>query len=108
MLSEKEYQFIRHWEEVRVEYSKLSSKLLRGLPMALLFSLPVVILIAVVYFFSPDWYSKISKTTGSSMDAILIALIFIILFFSVARMHFKWEMNEQLYNELKARQNKQD
>ena len=103
MLTEKEIQFIKHWEEVREEYSRFSSKLVRGLPMAMLFSLPIVFLIAFVYFFSEDWYAKISKTAGSSLTAILLSLFFIILFFSVARMHFKWEMNEQLYQELKAR-----
>jgi hypothetical protein len=105
MLTSKEKEFITHWESVREEHTRFSSKLLRGLPMAILFTLPIVLFMAMVYFLSPDWYTKISQIAGSSSTAILLALFLIVLFFSVARMHFKWEMNEQIYEELKKKSN---
>ena len=105
MLTEEEEKFIAHWEAVREEYSSFSSKLTRGLPMALLFGLPVFLTIALVYFFSPEWYTKISQKADSSALAIIIAVFLSVLFFSYMRMHFKWEMNEQLYRELKAKNN---
>jgi hypothetical protein len=40
------------------------------------------------------------------MFAIIIGFILSILFFAYFKMHFKWEMDEQLYNELKAKQKK--
>lgn len=70
--------------------------------MAMLFGLPILLLLAVVYLFFPEWYTKISKTTAGTFDIILIAVFIAILFFSYFRMHFKWEMNEQAYQELKA------
>ncbi len=63
-------------------------------------------MIALVYFLSPEWYTKISKFTGSSTIAIFLSLFIITMFFSVTRMHFKWEMNEQLFKELTSKKNK--
>ncbi|MFT3907802.1 MAG: hypothetical protein QM737_00120 [Ferruginibacter sp.] len=82
------------------------SKLSRGLPMACLFGLPIIFSIALVYFLSPEWYTKISQAAAGSTGMILISVIIFILFFSYFRMHFKWEMNEQLYQELKSRQDR--
>ncbi len=103
MYTEDEAKFIAYWEKVRTEHGKFHSKLIRGLPIAILFALPVLFTIAAVYFFSPDWYTKISQKAGSSSGAIVAAVCIMIIFFSFIRMHFKWEMNEQFYRELKAR-----
>ena len=54
MLSEKEENFIIYWESVRVEYSNWKSKIIRGLPMAIVFTLPVLFSVSAVYFFSPE------------------------------------------------------
>jgi hypothetical protein len=85
------------------------SKLSRGLPMACLFGLPIFLLIAIIYFVSPDWYTKVSKDIDKgSIMMIVISVFIFILFFSYFRMHFKWEMNEQFYLELKSRQKKME
>lgn len=105
MLTEKEISFIQYWEAVREEQSKLTSKFKNGLPMAILFSFPMFLSLAAVYFLSPDWYTKISQQANGSIAAILTSILIIIFFFSFARMHFKWEMNENLYRELKAKMN---
>lgn len=108
MLSEKEIKFLNDWELTREKESSFISKLGRGLPMACLFGLPILFSIALVYFLSPEWYTKISQATAGSANMILISVIIFILFFSYFRMHFKWEMNEQLYKELKSRQKKDE
>ncbi|MEO6933393.1 MAG: hypothetical protein ABI151_17300 [Chitinophagaceae bacterium] len=108
MLSEKEIKFLAYWESVREKESGFVSKLLRGLPMASLFGLPILFSVAIIYFLSPDFYTKISQAAAGSTGAILLAVLIFILFFSYFRMHFKWEMNEQLYDELKARQRRTD
>ena len=108
MLTEKEIEFLRHWEAVRENESTFTSKLARGLPMASLFGIPIIFSVAFVYFFSPEWFTKISQAAAGSTGVILVAVIIFILFFSYFRMHFKWEMNEQLYSELKARQRRED
>ncbi len=107
MLSPKEIEFINHWQSVRVEHSSFGSKMKRGLPMAILFSMPIIFSIAAVYFFSPEWYTKIGQKASSSFTPIFIAVFICILFFAYFRMHFKWEMNEQLFQELMARKNRE-
>ena len=104
MLSEKEIQFLEHWEKVREDHSRFSSKITRGLPMAAMFGLPIILFIFIVYQFFPDWYMKVSQSAGSMVGSIVLAVIILILFFSYFRMQFKWEMNEQLYMELKKKQ----
>ena len=106
MLTEKELSFIQYWETYRIAHSSFTSKMLRGLPMAIMFGLPILLFILSVYLYFPDWYYKISNTTSGSFVAIIIAVLIGIIFFSYFRMHFKWEMNEQLYKELLYKQKK--
>ncbi len=106
MLSEKEVSFISYWEQNRERQSGFLVKLLGGLPMALIFSMPIILLVIVVRLFLPDWYTKISGTSPGMFLTAIIAMLIIALFYSFFRMHYKWEMNEQLYKELKAKQKK--
>ncbi len=108
MLTTEDEKFIEYWERNREAHSTFISKLLRGLPMACVFGLPILLLIVSVYFFIPDWYTKISNTSPQTFFVVVIAVIIAILFYAVARMHFKWEMNDQLYQELKHKQKKVD
>lgn len=101
MNSINEEEFIAYWETVREDYGKFISKLLRGLPMALVFTLPIFFSLISVFLFSPEWFTKISQQLNGSLIPVVFALIVIVLFVAFMRMHFKWEMNEQLYNELK-------
>jgi hypothetical protein len=108
MLTSKEQSFLLRWEQVRERESLFMSKLIGGLPMAFLFGLPILFSIVLVYWLSPSWYTKVASRINSGSVVILIAVLLIILFFSFTRMHFKWEMNEQLYLELKAKLKKED
>ena len=103
MLSEKDKNFMIYWEKEKETRNTFSAKLTQGLPMAALFSVPVLVLITVVYFFFPEWYTKISSRLPGSIITIVVAVIICMLFFSYFRMQYKWEMNEQLYRELKQR-----
>ncbi len=103
MITEKEQQFIVYWEQERTARSTVRSKLLSGLPVAVLFSVPVLLLLFVVYEFFPEWYTKMSKATTGTFVTIVIAVFICVLFFAYFRMHYKWEMNEQYYRELKKK-----
>lgn len=100
MLSEKEKEFVDYWKSVRVRESSFARKLLSGLPVAAVFGLPIILFVVVIYLFFPDWYYKISGTSAGTFMTMVFAVVVIILFFSFFRKQFKWEMNEQLYNEL--------
>ena len=103
MLSEKDKDFIIYWEKEKERRSTFSAKLIDGLPMAALFSVPILLFITAVYLFVPEWYTKISSRLPGSITTIVIAVIICILFFSYFRMQFKWESNEQLYRKKKKK-----
>ena len=108
MLTEREKQFILYWEREREKQNSTKAKLINGLPMAVLFSIPILLFITAVYLFFPEWYTKISNRLAGSLVTIIIAVILCILFYSYFRMHYKWEMNEQAYQELKAKSKKSE
>ena len=108
MISEKETLFLRYWERNRDIENTFISKLTRGFPMALIFGLPIILLIVVVKIFFPDWYMKISGTSPGMFVTAVIAMVGVVIFYSYFRMQYKWEMNEQLYQELKSRENKSE
>lgn len=106
MLSEKETSFIQYWEKVRDHENTFSRKLIAGLPMATLFCMPVLLFVMLVYIFLPDWFAKVSNTNSSTYVVVFLALLIATVFIAYFRMHFRWEMNEQKYLELKAKQKK--
>ncbi len=107
MLSKEQSGFIQYWEANRQRYSSFSSKITRGLPYAAVFFIPILLFVGVVYLFFPDWYAKVSDTSAASLVVASIAVFIAIIFFAYFRMHFKWEMNEQLYKELIYKQQRE-
>lgn len=108
MISEKDIAFLRYWERNRDIENTFMSKLTRGFPMALLFGLPIILLVVVIRLFLPEWYMKISGTSPGMFVTAIIAMMGVVVFYSYFRMQYKWEMNEQLYKELKSKENKSD
>jgi hypothetical protein len=80
MLTEKEKQFLRYWEANKDIENTFLRKLLGGLPMAVIFGLPVILSVVVVRLFFPDWYMKISETTPGMFISAIIAVVCIVLF----------------------------
>lgn len=106
MLTDKEKQFIDYWEKNSAMQASFASKLLRGFPMALLFSLPIALSVIVVKLFFPEWYTKISQISPGMFATVIFAVFVIALFYAVFRMHSKWEHNDEVYKILKSKQNK--
>lgn len=108
MLSPKELEFLEYWEKNRDFENTFSRKLLAGLPMGIIFCTPILFLLAAVYFFLPDWYAKISVNTSNQTFVVVVIGVFLAaIFIAYFRMHFRWEMNEQLFKELKYKQKKE-
>src|SRR5882757_4133447 len=129
MITEKEKLFMAYWEQEREARNTFANKLFSGLPVALLFGLPLIVIVFVIqYFFpqwynrasqvtqqtengqriitkefenNPEWYNKVTQFSTGTFMAIIIAVLIGVFVFSYLRMNYKWEANDQLYKELK-------
>ncbi len=101
MITVQEQLFIDYWESNREKQKKLLYKLAIGLPVGLVFSLPV--LLSVLFH---DWYKTMIFISSTQITLVLITVFGIAVFFALFKMKFKWEENEQRYKELKFKQSK--
>ncbi len=99
MLTKDEKLFIEYWEKNRNRDKKFIRQLATGLPIGLVFSLPI--LLAVIF---DDWYKNMIYISSSQVIVIITGVFIIAVFFAVFRNRFKWENNEQLYKELKFKE----
>ena len=103
MLTKDEKLFLEYWEKNRDKEKRFMRQLAGGLPVGLVFALPVLI---VVIFH--NWYKTMTYISGSQIIVIIIGVLGVAVFFAIFRMKFKWENNEQLYKELKFKEEKDD
>ncbi len=103
MLTKDEKLFIEYWENNRDKKKHFSSMLASGLPMGLIFALPI--LVAVIFH---GWYKSMIYISDSQLIVIIIGVLGVAVFYAIFRMKFKWEQNEQLYKELKFKESKDD
>jgi membrane protein YdbS with pleckstrin-like domain len=102
MLTQEEKQFLRYWEANRLREKKLNKQLLVGLPVGLLFAIPVLIAL----FSGKLWYQRadMQANANSSPVILIVAVICIAVFVAVFYKRHQWEMREQQYLELKAKE----
>ncbi|MEP6951575.1 MAG: hypothetical protein ABI863_19950 [Ginsengibacter sp.] len=103
MLTKEEKLFLEYWEKNRDKEKHFTRQLAGGLPVGLLFALPI--LIALIFH---NWYKSMVYISGSQVIVIIIGVLGVAVFFAIFRMKFKWENNEQLYKELKFKAKKDD
>ena len=103
MLTKDEKLFLEYWEKSREKEKQFLRQLATGLPMGLVFALPV--LLVVVFH---GWYKNMIYISDSQIIVIIIGVLCVAIFFSIFRGKFKWENNEQLYKELKFKEKKDD
>jgi L-cystine uptake protein TcyP (sodium:dicarboxylate symporter family) len=102
MLTEEEKQFVKYWEENRLRQKSWKYRLLTGLPLGILFSAPIMLLLMTARF----WYKRADMMANTIANpvvmilAVLIIAVFVAIFFKAHR----WEMSEQLYQGIKARE----
>jgi membrane protein YdbS with pleckstrin-like domain len=102
MLTETEKQFLQYWETNRLREKKLNKQLLVGLPIGLLFAVPVLIALLT----GKLWYQRadMQANASSSPVVLIIAVICIAVFVAVFYKRHQWEQREQHYLELKAKE----
>jgi hypothetical protein len=101
MLTEREREFLRYWEANRLQEKKVYKQLLIGLPIGLLFAVPVLLIL----FSGKLWYKRADMVANSTNPVVLIiAVIAIAVFMAIFYKRHQWDMREQQYQELKARE----
>jgi hypothetical protein len=103
MLTQQEKDFIVYWENNRERRKKVIKQLFIGLPLGTLFV--ALILISSL----SGWYKRAAMTINvdsSLVIVLLIASLLIVAFIVVFSVRHRWEMDEQQYQELKARERK--
>lgn len=101
MLSEHEKLFVDYWEKNREREGKLANQILQGIPLGLLFSMPVLLLV----FTSRFWFKRADMLLAAKTNpwVLIIAVFLITVFFAAFYKRHKWDMKEQQYLELKGR-----
>jgi L-cystine uptake protein TcyP (sodium:dicarboxylate symporter family) len=99
-LTEKELAFITYWENHRLKEKKFLNQLLVGLPLGILFGMPILI------NFFLGWYKRAEMVANTQLNPVILitAIVLIIVFIAIFSRRHKWEMKEQYYLELKARE----
>jgi hypothetical protein len=105
MLTQQEQEFIRYWETNRLRRKKVFHQFLVGIPVGLLFVIPIVI------NFASGWYKR-ARMEANSEDfnpmVLMVALLLIVGFTAIFYQRHKWDQYEQRYRELLARKQAPD
>lgn len=99
MLTSEELKFLAYWEEKR-KHNKLNPFfLVKGLIAG--FITGILILLSL----SLGWYKRANMDANTKLSPTLLIVIIILIavFVSVLYNSFKYEQNEQLYQELKRK-----
>lgn len=103
MITDEEEAFMTYWKQNRERQKKGMRQFLLGIPIALLFVIPIAI-----NFYS-GWYKRASMmvhTSNFNPGVLLLALLLITVFIAVFSRKFRWDQNEQRYRELLAKKEK--
>jgi hypothetical protein len=96
-LSQEESDFIDYWARNRLRRKKIFRQFLIGIPIGLLFVIPIVV------NFASGWDKQASMVFNSGGLTLLIALLLIVIFVAIFSQQHKWDQYEQRYRELLAR-----
>jgi hypothetical protein len=102
MLDQKEKLFVEYWEARRLREKRLLYQVLAGLPVGLLFSLPIIFIL----FTSRYWFKRADMVANSQLNpaVLIVAVLIISVFVAVVYKRHQWEMKEQQYMELKGKE----
>lgn len=100
MLATEERKFIEYWSKNRIKEKSIARQVFFGLPFGLFLGIGILIL------FETDWYERANMVayTQSNPYVLVAAIIIIAVFTGIFYKRYRWEMNEQRYNELLAKE----
>jgi len=99
MLSKKEEEFLKYWEQNRYKKKSLLYQFFPGLSVGLLLGAAILLL------FDSGWYQRANMVAQAQSSPLIIflAIVCIVAFAGFFYKRFRWEMNEQSYKELKLK-----
>ena len=103
MLSQQEKDFLRYWEENRLNKKRFLRQFSIGLPLG------VLIVVAIFINLLSGWYKQaetVLRSNASLMLVIIIGLVCTAVFITIFSSRHQWEQNEQRYQELKRKAEK--
>jgi uncharacterized membrane protein YbhN (UPF0104 family) len=101
-ITEEERKFLVYWEDNRNKERKLINQLMFGLPIGILFSVPLII----NFFLGKFWYKRADAVGLSQFNptVLVLAVLLITVFVALLNRRFRWEKLEQQYLEIKTRE----
>jgi hypothetical protein len=101
-ITEEERKFLVYWEAQRDKERKLTNQLMFGLPIGILFSVPLL----VNFFLGKFWYKRADAVGISqfSPTVLVVAVLLITVFVALLNRKFRWEKLEQQYLEIRAKE----
>jgi hypothetical protein len=102
MLSQKEKEFVDYWKARREKEGRFTWQLMTGIPIGLLFSMPIFIIV----FTSRFWYKRADMVAVSKLSPVVlvVAVMLIACFIAVFHRRVQWDKKEQQYLELQHRE----
>ena len=103
-LTDEERKFIAYWEKERLRQKKIFYQFWVGLPLGLLFALPIL----VNFLLGRFWYRRADAVGNSQFNpmVLIVAVLGIAIFVAIFQKKFKWDQQEQRYREFKAKADK--
>ncbi len=104
MLTAEEEKFLTWWKENRENENKPLKKLSLGLPLGILIG------VGILLNFLSGWYTRATMVANSQSTplVLILAIVFIAIFCSFFYKQHQWEMNDQRYQELLYKKEKQN
>ena len=99
MLSKREDEFLRYWEQNRIKERSILKQFFPGLPLGLALGAGILLLL------DSGWYVRANMVAQSQSSPVVIFLgiVAIVAFTGFFYKRHRWEMNEQTYQELKLK-----
>ncbi len=96
--TDEEIKFMAYWERNQLKQKRLLTQLTYGLPIGLIFAVPIV----VNFLLGRFWYKRADAVGLSQFNplVLVLAVLLIIVFIAIFNRRFKWEKYEQEYQRL--------
>ena len=103
-MTKQEEKFMVYWEKNKDKERSLFKHLSLGLPIGLLIG------IGILLNFISGWYTRATMVANSQSTPLVLifAVIIIAVFCSIFYKRHQWEMNDQRYQELKIKKERQN